>query len=269
MVWPVQILVGGLRGGGDAGFGGSGDPRGPWHRGTGKRVELAGAPQAPYCPILGVRAGWKLRVPPPPGKGSAPSGPLGWQQLSGQQGWPAGLGGHSFRVCRGDGGRASRAVTAPPARRGPGWGAGLYPRRFPAGLRGRGGKHSPDTRGGQGAQGGLRLWGVSGGRAGARGWGSLWRRARRRGPAVDRPPPCSRGADGPSRAAPRAAARPPRRAGPCPPPLRWLRPRGLISRRPSPGDRALPSGVGTRLCPGLAVWGRTRGSRGASGSRIA
>ena len=125
---------GGLWGWGEAGFGGSGDPRGPWHHCTGERAELAGAPQAPYCPILGVRAGWKLRQSAPREGVRSISPPRLAVAV-----WPAGLAGgfgeprtgHSFRVCRGDGGRASRALTAP-SRPTRAWvGSGSLPSQVP------------------------------------------------------------------------------------------------------------------------------------------
>ena len=125
---------GGLWGWGEAGFGGSGDPRGPWHQGTGERAELARAPQAPYCPILGGEGRVEAKTECPPGRGPLHQPPsAGSSCLASRDGrrvWGATHGPQLPRLQRGWG-AASRALTAP-SRPTRAWvGSGSLPSQVP------------------------------------------------------------------------------------------------------------------------------------------
>lgn len=178
---------------GEEGCRGSGDPCGSWGGHTGVRAELAGAFQALICPVLWLRAGLELRRSDPCGgaHSSSPtcagSGCLG-AKVAGL--WSYTLATASKFVKVATGGCTSSVLTAHApsvSLRGPGWGGGLYPRRFSTCLKGYSGKNSPDTRrthtrgtGSAGRGVPVGSWGAAvtpprgEGAHRARGWGLPW-----------------------------------------------------------------------------------------------
>lgn len=154
---------GGLQGCGQGWVCGLGRP--PWSLASWHRRE-AGAgwsPPGPLLPSPGGEGRVEAQTECPltdPSKGSAPSALLGWQQLCGQQGWPAGVGsthGPQLPRLQRGWGRASRALTAP-SRPTRAWvGSGTLPSQVPRWSGRPRRKPSPATCGGRAAQGGVRL----------------------------------------------------------------------------------------------------------------
>ena len=86
-----------------------------WHRQEGR---AGWSPPGSLLPNPGGegRVEAQTECPPPRGRGPLHQPPSAGSSFLASRAGRRVWGGHSFRVCRGDGGRASRAVAAPPAR---------------------------------------------------------------------------------------------------------------------------------------------------------